>query len=205
MKNHVTLYLADDHQIVIDGLKLLIGSDETFKIVGWANDGETAYHEIADRKPNLALVDLSMPKMNGLELIFSLWKKLPDTRFIILSMYDNLRDIKAAESGGASGYILKNANRAELMKCLNTVLAGNTYFPDLKNKKLADQQEMLFTPRETEVIRLIFDNLSSAQIAEKLHLSLSTVDTHRKNINRKAGMSSAIGLKKFIEENQIEL
>lgn len=204
MKNYTTLYLADDHQIVIDGLKLLIGSEDTIKIVGYANDGATACAEIADRKPDLALIDFSMPKMNGLELIFSLRKKLPDTRFIILSMYDNPRDIKAAQNGGASGYILKNVGKAALMKCLNAVLAGHTYFPDLKIKP-AEQEKPLFTPREAEIIRLIIEGHTSSYIAAQLHLSQGTVDMHRKNINRKSKTNTPLALHKFLQEEEIKL
>lgn len=204
MRTYITLYLADDHQIVIDGLKLLIGNEDNIKIVGYSNDGETACAEIADRKPDLALIDFSMPKLNGLDLIYTLRKALPDTKFIILSMYDDPRQIKAAQNGGASGYILKNANKTELMKCLNTVLAGKTYFPDLKIKS-ADRKKTLFTPREIEIIKLILDEHSSAEIAAKLNLSLSTVDTHRKNINRKTETSKPLGLSKFLQENQIKI
>lgn len=204
MKTYVTLYLADDHQIVIDGLKLLIGNEDHIRIVGYANDGETACKEILERKPDLALIDFSMPKMNGLEVIYTLRKTLPDTRFIILSMYDQLKDIKAALNGGASGYILKNANKTELMKCLNTVLAGNTYFPELKQRPV-DEEKPLFTPREVDIIKFVLDEYTSSQIAAELNLSQATVDTHRKNINRKTETNTPLGLSKFLQENQIKL
>ncbi len=204
MKPCVTLYLADDHQIVIDGLKLLIGNEDDIRVIGCSNDGETACADIKDRKPDLALLDFSMPKLNGLDVIFTLRKITPDTRFIILSMYDNPRDIKAAKNGGASGYILKNTNRAELMKCLRTVLEGGSYFPDLKTE-LRDEDKSLFTPREVEIIKLILDEYSSAEIAVLLNLSLGTVDTHRKNINRKTGTNKPLSLSKFLVDNQIKL
>lgn len=204
MKPYITLYLADDHQIVIDGLKLLIGNEDHIKIVGYANDGETACAEMLERKPDLALIDFSMPKMNGLEVIYTLRKALPDTRFIILSMHDNPNNIKAAQNGGASGYILKNADKIALMKCLNTVLAGNTYFPDLKLKPI-DEEKPLFTPREVDIIKLVLDEYTSSEIAGELNLSQATVDTHRKNINRKSETNTPLGLSKFLRENQIKL
>jgi two-component system, NarL family, nitrate/nitrite response regulator NarL len=204
MRTYTTLYLADDHQIVIDGLKLLIGNEDNIKIVGYSNDGETACAEIADRKPDLALIDFSMPKLNGLELIYTLRKTVPNTRFIILSMYDNPRDIKAAQNGGASGYILKNIDKTELMKCLNSVLAGKTYFPDLKVKAI-DQDKAIFTPREIDIIKLILNGQRSAEIATQLNLSHGTVDTHRKNINRKTETNTPLGLNKFLQDNQIKL
>lgn len=204
MKPYITLYLADDHQIVIDGLKLLIGSEDHIKIIGYGNDGEKAYTDILNMKPDLALIDFSMPKLNGLELIFMLRKKSITTKFIIISMYDNQREIKAAQNGGASGYILKNANRNELMKCLNVVLIGDTYFPDLKTKSI-NEKKLIFTPREIEIIKLIIDGYTSAEIASKLILSQATVDTHRKNINRKTETNTPLALSKFLIEEQIKI
>lgn len=202
MKTYVTVYLADDHQIVIDGLKLLIGEEEHIRVSGYANDGETACRELLERKPDLALIDFSMPKMNGIDLIFTLKKKLPDTKFIILSMYDDIRQIKAAQSGGASGYILKNVNKTELMKCLHAVLNGNTYFPDLK-MKLFDDNKPFFTPREVDIVKLVIDGYTSAEIASALGLSQATVDTHRKNINRKTATHTPLALSKFLVDHDI--
>jgi two-component system nitrate/nitrite response regulator NarL len=206
MKKNVTLYLVDDHQIIIDGLRLLISNEDHIKIVGSSNDGEIACTELLDRKPDLALVDFSMPKskLDGLELILTLRKKLPDTKFIVLSTYDHLTSIKAAQRGGASGYIIKNANKTELMKCLNAVLAGETYFPDLKAAP-EEQDKSLFTPRELEIVKMIIDGRSSSEIASKLHISQGTVDAHRKNINRKTDTNTPLGLDKFLKENQIKL
>ncbi|PSK93492.1 response regulator [Taibaiella chishuiensis] len=203
MKTYATLYLADDHQIVIDGLKLLIGSEEDIKIVGYANDGEAAHAGIRERKPDLALIDFSMPKMNGLEVIFSLRKMLPDTKFVILSMSENIRDIREAQNGGAKGYIRKNADRATLMHCLRAVLAGGTYFPDVKTIA-AESEKQLFTPREIEIIKLVLDEYTSADIALRLHLSRTTIETHRKNINRKSGTNTPLGLSKFLLQHQIK-
>jgi DNA-binding NarL/FixJ family response regulator len=119
-------------------------------------------------------------------------------------MYDNPRDIKAAQNGGASGYILKNIDKTELMKCLNSVLAGKTYFPDLKVKAI-DQDKAIFTPREIDIIKLILNGQRSAEIATQLNLSHGTVDTHRKNINRKTETNTPLGLNKFLQDNQIKL
>src|SRR5689334_12679445 len=105
MTEPVTIYLADDHQIVIDGLKLLISTEENIKIIGSANDGDTACKEIIAKKPNLALIDLRMPGMNGLELVYKLSKLVPDTKVIILSMQGDPRDIRDAMNGGAAGYL----------------------------------------------------------------------------------------------------
>lgn len=203
MNTPVTLYLADDHQIVIDGLKLLIGNEPTIRIVGYANDGETACTEIRAKQPDLALVDFSMPGLNGVELILSLKKTAPNTRFVILSMFGKPNDIRHARACGASGYILKSVDKEGLMKCLSAVLKGNTYFPDLLNQQETDRT--MFTPRELEIIKLVVEGCSTADIAARLSLSQHTVNTHRKNIGRKTNSSNALGLIKFVQENQIEL
>ena len=203
MNKPVTLYLADDHQIVIDGLKLLISNEESMRIVGYAYDGETACAEILAKQPDIALVDFSMPKLTGLELILSLKKTAPNTKFIILSMYGKPNDIRNAKNGGASGYILKNVGKTEMMQCLSAVLNGGTYFPDLLHKKEIDST--LFTPREIEILKLILDHHTTPQIADRLCLAHSTVVTHRKNICRKTEENTPLGFLKFLRDNQIEL
>jgi len=204
MNAPVTLYLADDHQIVVDGLKLLIGGEENIIIVGSANDGDTACKDIIAKKPDLALIDLRMPGMTGLELIYKLTKIVPNTRFIILSMHGNPRDIRDAMNGGAAGYLLKNTGRAALLNCISAVISGEKSFPSLpKNKPGATKA--IFTPRELEILKLVVEECTTAQIAEQLCLSPFTVETHRKNIGRKANASTSFGLIKFLRDNQIEL
>ena len=203
MKQPVTLYLADDHQIVVDGLKLLISSEENIKIVGSANDGDIACKEIIIRRPDLALIDLRMPGLNGLELVFKLKRILPDTRFIILSMHGNPRDIRDAMNGGASGYLLKNSGKEALVNCLSTVIRGEKYFPNLHKVKSTGNKPV-FTPRELEILKLVLEEYTTAQIADQLCLSPFTVETHRKNIGRKANSSTSIGLIKFLQDNHIE-
>jgi len=204
MNTPITLYLADDHQIIIDGLKLLIGGEDAMRIVGYANDGDTAYKEIIARKPDVALIDLRMPGMSGLDLVYKLAKIVPDTKFVILSMHDNPREIRDAMNGGAAGYLLKNTGRTDLMHCLTAVLKGEKYFPKLPSVKMQTNKP-LFTPRELEIVKLIAEENTTAVIAEKLCLSPATVETHRKNICRKTNTSTALGLMKFLQENRIEL
>ncbi len=204
MNAPVTLYIADDHQIIVDGLKLLIGSEDNIRIVGYAYDGATARADILERKPDLALLDRRMPGLDGLELILTLRKVVPDTKFIILSMDTNQRSIRDAMNSGASGYLLKNVGKEELRKCLKTVSEGGQYFPDLQiTKKETDAS--LFTPRELEILKLVLEEKTSSEIADQLVLSRLTVDTHRKNIGRKTNTNTLIGLINFLHEHKIEL
>lgn len=203
MNTPVSIYLADDHQIVIDGLRLLISSEASMKVVGSATNGKVAKEEIINKRPDIALIDLRMPGLEGMELIYILRKIVPDTKFIILSMHDNQRYMKDAMNGGASGYLLKNSGKTELMKCFNAVLDGNTYFPNIQSARNITKSP--FTPRETEILKLVLDEYTTAEIAAKLSLSHHTVDVHRKSIVRKANTKTPLGLSKFLQENQIEL
>ncbi len=203
MTEPVTIYLADDHQIVIDGLKLLISTEENIKIIGSSNDGDTACKEILIKKPDLALIDLRMPGMNGLELVYKLSKLVPDTKVIILSMQGDPRDIRDAMNGGAAGYLLKNTGQAALISCLSAVIRGEKYFPNLPKAKNSTGKP-LFTPRELDILKLVLQEHTTAQIAEQLSLSPLTVETHRKNICRKTDTNTSIGLIRFLHDNHIE-
>ncbi len=204
MNTPFTIYLVDDHQIVIDGLKLLIGNEENIKVVGAANDADTAFREIVAKRPDIALVDLSMPPgMNGLDLIYKLRKAVPHTKFIILSMHSNPREIRDAMNGGAAGYLMKNVGQSMLLKCLASVMQGEHCVPNLSKAK--NDAKPMFTPRELEVIRLVLLDHTSLEIAEQLCLSKNTVDVHRKNICRKAEVTTTLGLKKYVDEHRIKL
>ncbi|KAA5535109.1 response regulator transcription factor [Taibaiella lutea] len=202
-KLYTDLYLADDHQIIIDGLKLLISNNPKIRIVGSATNGDTAYTEILQKKPDIAIIDLRMPGQGGLELINSL-KKHVETRFIILSMHNDKRYITDAINYGAAGYIVKNTGKSELMTCLDKVMSGGQFFTDISGNKPQDKK-MMFTPRELDIIRLIIAELTTNDIAKQLYLSPYTVETHRKNICRKAGAKTVIGLLKYMQDNGLEL
>lgn len=205
MNNPATIYIADDHKIILDGLKLLIGDEASMKVIGTANDSDTAYKEIINKKPDLALIDLRMPPgMSGLELVQQLTRVVKHTRFIILSMHDDKQYIRDAKAGGAAGYLLKNAGKAELLKCLQTVLDGGTCFPKLPEVAV-NGNKPLFTHKEWEVVKLVVAEHTTVEIADKLCISRHTVDVHRKNICRKTNTSTAIGLLKFLHEHSIAL
>lgn len=201
MNNPITLYLADDHQIVIDGLQLLISNELNFKILGSARDGATAYKELLLKTPDIALIDLRMPGMDGIELISSLRKQLP-TKFIVLSMHDDKRYITDAMNYGASGYLLKNTGKQELFTCITKVMEGEQYFP-MKIQRVTNHSDF-FTPRELEIVKLVIDEYTTQEIAELLQRSHYTIDTHRKNICRKTNTKTVLGLINFLTENGID-
>jgi DNA-binding NarL/FixJ family response regulator len=207
MNTPATLYLADDHQMIIDGLKLLVSTNPTVKVLGYANNVDRARADIINWRPDLALIDLRMPgpELNdGLDLIYELKKKVP-TKFIVLSMHDAQRYIRDAMGGGASGYLLKNAGQEELKRCLTTVMNGDLYFPGLKTRKEQQRDKPHFTPTETEVLKLVLKNYTTIQIAEQLVITENTAKTHRRNICRKTNENTPLGFIKYLQEHSIKL
>jgi DNA-binding NarL/FixJ family response regulator len=201
MKQSINIFLADDHQIVIDGLTLLLKNEDQIIIVGSATNGDSALEEIQKLKPDIALIDLRMPGKDGLQIIRSLHSKI-GTKFIILSMHNDRRYINDAQNYGAFGYLMKNTGKKELLEAIYQVWKGEKCFPVIKT---ADKQKnaTFLTPRELDVLRLIINELTSQEIAEKLSLSQYTVDTHRKSIYKKTSAKNLIGLVKYAIEHDI--
>ncbi len=195
-----TIYVADDHPIVIDGLHALIDSYPQYQIVGEATDGNAAYNEILQLKPDIAILDINMPHKTGIEIINQL-VQVVETKFIILSMFGDTHHIQSAVNAGAKGYLLKNMGKDELIICLQKVLNGNTHFTEMIAEKI--KEKTILSDREINVINFIAQGFTSTQIAEKYGLSVYTVETHRKNIYRKTGATSIAQLIQFAKENGI--
>lgn len=205
MNKPATIYLVDDHKIVLDGLKLLIDDGANFRVVGTAVDSDTAYREIVTKRPTLALIDLRMHEtLAGLDLLYRLTRVVKDTKFIILSMHGDKQYIRDAMNGGAMGYLLKDGGQAELLKCLLTVLKGETCFPKLPVVAAAGGKP-LFTQKESEIIKLVLAEYTSAEIADRLSISPKTVGVHRKHICRKTNATTPLGWMKFLQEFNITL
>ncbi|MBC7381674.1 MAG: response regulator transcription factor [Bacteroidia bacterium] len=201
MKESINIYLADDHQIVIDGLILLLKNEPDIFITGYANDGLTALKEIQNIKPDIALIDLRMPGKDGLQIIQSLRIKLP-VKFIILSMHHDKRFITDAKNYGADAYLFKNTGRVELLETIRKVMDGKKCFPASETQP--DQNKKIFlTPREMDVFKLVINGYTTFQIADKLSLSEYTIDTHRKSIGRKTGARNVIALLKYAIANNV--
>ena len=208
------LLLVDDHQIVIDGIKSML-ADTDFTVQKEACNGQQAleYLNTTSNEIDLILTDVSMPIMDGIELCKVVKQTYPQISVLILSMYDNIaivRDVVAAE---ADGYILKNSGKEEMIKAMNKVLAGGTYFsqdiiPLLYGNYIKEKQQTaelaLLSAREIEILKLIVQELTSDEIATKLFISKKTVDNHRTNLLEKTGCKTTIGLVKFALRNQLE-
>lgn len=195
----LTVYIADDHQIVIDGIALLLDSDADLIIVGMANNGEVAYEDILRLQPDIAIVDVRMPGKDGLQLIQTLRKKVT-TKFIVLTMQMDKRILVDAEHFGAKGFLLKNSGKDELLKCIRKVANGEMHFPPMPKQ----ESTSVLSPRELDILALVLKGLTTQQISEQLNLSPYTVETHRKNIYRKTDCNNVAMLMQYARENGLE-
>lgn len=204
MAGKVKIYLVDDHQMLIDGLKAIISSEKDFEIVGECTLPLLACEQIQLLKPDIVLTDINMPELTGIELVRKLKPRVGNTKFIALSMFGERSYIKDMLQAGVSGYILKNTGREELVKAINLVMQGHEFFSEeveqvIESNPVNDEKinTIHLTEREVDIIDCIAKEMTNAQIAETLFISERTVETHRKNIFRKTGIKGVIGLVKF--------
>jgi DNA-binding NarL/FixJ family response regulator len=208
------ILIADDHHILLDGLKVLLQKQKDIEVVGMFSDGKSVLEALPNLQVDLALLDINMPKMNGHELMLYIRDQYPNLKVIVLSMYDDVGHIMEMVEAGASGYLLKNITDKELLEAIRTVAAGKLYFSSEVSEKittLAVQQqrrseennEPRLTEREVEILRLIASEYSNAQIAGQLYISERTVETHRKNMLRKTKNKTIVGLLKYAMEKNI--
>lgn len=202
-----TILLADDHAVLRSGLKLLLESQPDLKVIGEASTGlETL--DLAERlQPDLILLDLSMPGLNGLDALPALRKVAPQAKILILTMYDDPQYLRATLKQGASGYVLKKAADAELISAIRAVLRGDMYVHSAMTRALLD--DMLpklettqdawetLSEREREVLKLVALGHTSVEIAEMLHLSDKTVETYRARGMEKLGLKSRAALVRY--------
>jgi DNA-binding NarL/FixJ family response regulator len=205
----ITVFLADDHAVVRDGLKLLIETQADLRVVGEASDGRQAVQQVAHLCPRVAILDISMPELNGIEATRQIKETCPKTQIIILSMHSSSEHIFRALQAGARGYLLKEAAGLEVIQAVRAVHAGGRYL----SQKIADLvvDEYLrhgeatagdspldrLAPREREVLQLVAEGKSTAQIAQILPLSAKTVDTYRSRLMKKLGLKDLSALIKF--------
>lgn len=210
------IIVADDHHILLDGLNALLQKQKDIEVIGLFNNGLEVYKGISELKPGpqVALLDINMPLMNGHELTLKIKKEYPEIAVIILSMHDDAGHIMELIEAGASGYLLKNVTDKELLEAIKAVAAGKLYFSTEVSEKIAlvamQQQrktdrgeEPKLTERELEILKLIAQEYSNAQIAGALFISERTVETHRKNMLRKTNNKTIVGLLKYSMEKQM--
>jgi len=211
MSDKIKIIILDDHQMLIDGLKALLKTDKKIEVVGETTSASAAMEMAKKNSPDIILTDINMPEMSGIEFTQLLKKELPQVKVIALSMFGEKSTISDMLQAGASGYILKNTGKEELINAIEKVAAGGMFFSDevsaemmkAMSTQVQQQEKINFTEREKEIIKLITQEYSNAAIGEKLFISERTVETHRKNIFRKANTKTVVGLVKFAIEHQL--
>ncbi len=188
--------LVDDHTLFREGLRRLLEAEDDIEVVGEAEEGLKALGMVRVYKPDIAIVDIAMPGLNGIEITKLLKESSPETKVIILSVYDRLDYVKEAREAGASAYLDKDVSSQVLLDVLRRVAKGEEYFPQLGDVRARERKRQL-TPREKEVVKLIALGKTSREIAQILGLSVKTVNTHRNNIMRKLEIKNTAGLVRY--------
>ncbi len=204
----ITIAMAEDHQMLIDGVKSFFEYDDNVNIIGTVNNGEDLVKLVLLKQPKLVITDIRMPKMDGIEATKIIKTKLPHIRVLALTMFDQPDAIKQMLDAGASGYLLKNSGIKMLSKAIVTVAEGNTFFDPnvafnfmndyIDNKvTIGKSDKVVLSNREKEILNLIANGNTSKQIAETLFIAKTTVDTHRKNMIRKLDLKNGNELVKY--------
>jgi DNA-binding NarL/FixJ family response regulator len=203
----INIVIADDHQIVIDGLQFLLSTEKHLNIVYTANNTNNVLNYLEDKKDvQLVITDINMPTISGIELCRKIKETYTDIKVLILSMYSSKEVVKEAILAEADGYMLKNGGKEKLLEAIHRVTNDGTYYSEeiipiiygqiQKDKKINDSLVQL-SEREKEILILIAKEFSSEQIAEKLFISIKTVGNHRQNILAKCDCKSSVGLVKY--------
>ena len=200
----ISILLADDHTLVRAGIRALVEKFPIVKVVGEAKDGREALRLVKERKPDVILMDVAMPGLNGLEATARVSKEFPNVKVIILSMYANEEYVRAAVNAGAVGYLVKRSAAAELEQAITAVARGEKYFSPLVSAYVkgvraghptADRSPIeRLTPRQREILQLIAERHTTKDIAVILNISVKTVETHRAQLMERLGIHDVPGL-----------
>ena len=199
----IKVLIADDHTMVIDGLTMLLSEVENIQVVGKAANGLEALKILEEQEVDIAILDVEMPKLNGIETAEQISEKHPHIRVLILSMYNDQSFIKKLIEIGAYGYILKNKGKEELVDAINSIIDGKKYYgrevvdtliSQIEKGKEKKADNIQLTDREIDVLELIAMGHSTPQIAQKLFIAPSTVETHRRHLIEKTGVPNSKGL-----------
>ena len=212
MDKELKIVIADDHQMFIDGVKSLLKKETQLNFVHEALNGEDALTYIRKNEVNLLITDISMPGMTGTELTKIIKKELPEIKVLVLTMFNDPAIVNDILQSEAEGYILKNTGKQELLTAINKIMDDGTHYSNevmnlmLKHNKkknsIAETKDQL-TARELEILKLVCEEFTTADIAEKLFISPRTVETHRKNIIEKTRTKTIVGLIKYAFEHNL--
>jgi DNA-binding NarL/FixJ family response regulator len=217
MNDKIRIHLADDHQVLIDGMRTLLNTVSNFEVVGFSLDGSTIYDEVSNNETDILILDISMPNKDGIEVIKEFAKKGYPCKVIILSSYDDLKIIQEVMKLGVSGYLTKQCAGENIVEAIHAVANGEDYFCTAVREKIFNSAtkdntklnkekviiDSILTEREIEILTLIALENSGKEISEKLFISTNTVETHRKNIMKKLKAKGTIALVKYAIKHKL--
>ena len=202
----ISILIADDHALVRDGLRAILGREPGFRVIGVAADGREAVREVKRLLPDIVIMDIVMPELSGIDAAAQIRDQCEPTKVIMLSMHSTVEHIFRALQAGALGYLLKGSAGSEVVEAVRAVHAGRRYLTSkvsdavvdgyVREHRSSSPLESL-SPREREVMLLVVEGRSSSEIADALHVSPKTVETHRSRLMEKLGVDNVIGLVKF--------
>jgi DNA-binding NarL/FixJ family response regulator len=202
------VYIVDDHAVVVEGIYSLLQKEKDIEMAGYAANADNCIQYFSAHTADVILMDISLPDMNGVDLCKLIKKDYPGIMVLALSTFNQGTYIRKMMESGASGYLLKNAGKQEIVAAIKAVTKGKTYFSFDAGQALKSDTELQntippLTKREKEVLANVADGLTNAQIAEKLFISIDTVDTHRKNLHTKLNVNNTAMLIRFAIENKL--
>jgi len=218
MDDKITVHIADDHQILIDGVKAVLNLEPNIEVVGFSLNGVEVLHWFEKNKADVLVLDINMPELDGIEVLKRLKQKKVRPEVIVLSSYDDVKLVKEVSQMGAKGFVPKKSAGESIVNAVNKVSQGQAYYTeDIKEKmmqtllsgqpKNEDSQDGVLisslTKREVEVLKLVAQQYSTREIADLLHISESTVETHRKNLMKKVKVKNSVGLAIFALKNEV--
>lgn len=210
----IRILLADDHSIILDGIRAMLESNTSIEIIGEAKNGAEVIEIASKLNPDVIIMDISMPVLSGIEATKEIKKINNKIKIIILTQHENNEYIVQLFKVGADGYLLKNSKKTELLEAIKSVMINERYVGKNASKLLInnysqssdksnDDKKVTLTNREVEIIKMIAEDLSNQEIGEKLKISTRTVETHRRNIMQKLNLKSAVALVRYALQNNL--
>ena len=205
----INVFLADDHAVVRDGLRFLLEAEGDIKVIGDASNGRDAVRQVCELGPDVVILDIAMPELNGIEAARQIREVCPSVQIVILSMYSTAEHVFRALQAGARGYLLKESGGDDVVRAVRTVLAGRRYLSEeisegmiddyIRQRGVVEAESPLarLSAREREILQLVVEGQSSAEIGDALFLSPKTIGTYRSRLMQKLGVKDLPGLIKF--------
>ena len=203
----IRIVIAEDHNALIDGVKLLLEKENDIQFVGYANNGERLCELVTLKKPDVVITDIRMPVMDGITATRNILKREPGTKIIAFTMFDQDEAVQQMLSAGAKGYLLKNSSLQELLLAIRAVYAGNTYYDTsiyIANTASNTKHKGVLSKRQIEILKLVAIGKTNQEIADDLFIGKTTVETHRKNMTRILNLKGAGELLRYAIESKYD-